>query len=99
MNSNELKIVCDSNNIRIDQYLSQKTNYTRTKIVDFLKNGNIFVNDESVNQQSYLLKNNDIIKLKINNLSHMSQSQKRLTKLNKSNEVDKLKIVYEDKQF
>ncbi len=96
MNSNELKIVCDSNNIRIDQYLSQKTNYTRTKIVEFLKNGNIFVNDESVNQQSYLLKNNDIIKLKINNLSHMSQSQKRLTKLNKSNEVDKLKIVYED---
>lgn len=97
MNNSDLKIICEANDVRIDSYLSQKTKHTRTKILNFLKNGNIFVNNNLINHQSYLLKCNDVIELKNNNLSQEKQTQTKLTKLNHSSEkLNDLKIIYED---
>lgn len=96
MNSSKLKINCDLNDIRIDHYLSQKTKYTRTKIINFLKNGNVFINGEKINHQSYLLKNNDVITIKILDSKQENFSKNKLTTLNILNQVDDLKIIYED---
>lgn len=55
----EIKIT-DNNNIRIDIFLANNTEYSRSKIVKNIKNGNILVNNKEV-KNSYILKQDDII--------------------------------------
>ncbi|MDE5617569.1 MAG: hypothetical protein K2I36_01855, partial [Ureaplasma sp.] len=68
MSNHQLKIICDINNIQIESYLLQKTNYTKIKIANFFKNKKIFVNNNLIHAPNYLLKNNDIVEIKNNNL-------------------------------
>ena len=58
-------MVVDSNNIgiRIDKYLNDNTDYTRSKIKKMIENGYILVNGKEV-KVSYLLKENDKIDIK-----------------------------------
>ena len=49
-------------NKRIDKYLVEKTEYTRSKIQKMIDNGNVLVNDKEV-KASYILKENDYITL------------------------------------
>ncbi|MCI8777957.1 MAG: RluA family pseudouridine synthase [Bacilli bacterium] len=53
-------IVNENNNTRIDIYLIEKLNFSRSKIQKMLKENYIMVNNENV-KNSYLLKANDII--------------------------------------
>ncbi len=57
----EIKVE-DTSNIRIDSYLSKKTDYSRSTIVKMINEGIILVNDKKV-KSSYLIKENDIIKI------------------------------------
>ena len=42
-----MEIVVEINNIRIDKYLMEKLDYSRSKIQKMIDNGNILVNDKS----------------------------------------------------
>ena len=55
-------MIIDENNvgIRIDKYLTDNTEYTRSKIQKMIDNGNILVNRKEV-KSSYILKENDKI--------------------------------------
>ena len=55
-----MEIVADENNIRIDSYLSNKLDYSRSKIVKMIKDGAVLVNGKSI-KNSYILKSEDII--------------------------------------
>ena len=55
-------IVENSNNIRIDNYLIDKIDKSRSKIQSMIKNGNILVNN-SVVKVSYIVKESDIINI------------------------------------
>ena len=54
----EIKVTDDFK--RIDQYLKEHTDYSRSTIVKMIKNNDILVNNKSV-KSSYILKENDII--------------------------------------
>ena len=55
-------MIIDTNNIgtRIDKYLTDNTDYTRSKIQKMIENGNILVNNKQT-KESYKLKENDRI--------------------------------------
>lgn len=55
-------IVNENNNLRIDTYLIEILNFSRSKIQKMLKENYITVNDKKV-KNSYLLKEHDIIKI------------------------------------
>ena len=56
-------IVDENNtNIRIDQYLSSVTEYSRSKVVKLIKNGLVLVDDEIV-KPSYMVKHLDNIQI------------------------------------
>ena len=55
-----MRIEVESGGVRIDAFLSLKTDYSRTKISKAIKNGDILVNGKEVSS-SYKLKENDII--------------------------------------
>lgn len=55
-----MKIKVEDNNIRIDQYLVNKLEYSRSKIEKLIKNKNILVNNKDI-KKSYILKENDEI--------------------------------------
>ena len=55
-----MEIVVEINNIRIDKYLMEKLDYSRSKIQKMIDNGNILVNDKKV-KSSYSLKEDDVI--------------------------------------
>lgn len=55
----EIKVI-DNFGIRIDKYLIDNTEFTRSKIQRLINEGNILVNNNSV-KSSYLVKENDII--------------------------------------
>ena len=57
----EIKIDEDLNE-RIDKYLTDKLDVSRSKISKMLKSGSILVNGKEI-KNSYLLKNNDIISI------------------------------------
>ena len=61
-------MIIDENNvgIRIDKYLTDNTEYTRSKIQKMIDNGNILVNGKEV-KSSYILKENDKIDIEENN--------------------------------
>ena len=55
-------MIIDENNvgIRIDKYLTDNTEYTRSKIKKMIENGNVLVNGKQI-KSSYTLKENDKI--------------------------------------
>ena len=55
-----MEIVADEDNIRVDSYLSNKLDYSRSKIVKMIKDGVVLVNGKSI-KSSYILKSEDII--------------------------------------
>ena len=55
-----MKIVVNEDNIRIDKYLSENTEYSRSTIQKMIDNGNITVNNKPT-KSSYKLELNDII--------------------------------------
>ena len=57
-------MIIDENNIgqRIDKYLTDNTEYTRSKIQKMIDNGNILVNRKEV-KSSYILKEDDNIEI------------------------------------
>lgn len=57
----EIRIVEDLNE-RIDKYLTDKLDMSRSKISKMLKSGSILVNGKEI-KNSYLLKNNDVISI------------------------------------
>ena len=44
-----MQIISDKSNIRLDTYLSEETEYTRSKIQKLIKDNQITVNDKKVN--------------------------------------------------
>lgn len=55
-----MKLVVNENNIRIDAYLSNVTDYSRSKISKMIKDEKIYVNNKLI-QASYKVKENDVI--------------------------------------
>ena len=48
--------------IRIDQYISKNTEYSRSKVVKMIQDGLVLVNGKKV-KNSYVVKQNDIIEV------------------------------------
>ncbi|MBQ7140590.1 MAG: RluA family pseudouridine synthase [Bacilli bacterium] len=82
---NEYIVTDEEKGLRIDQYLSKITDYSRSKIVKMIKEGLILVDDISV-KPSYIVKQNDNINI--------------IGELNESTDITPenipLNIVYED---
>ena len=57
-------MIVESNDIgkRIDKYLGEKTEYTRSKIQKMIENKNIIVNGKEI-KPSYILKENDVLEI------------------------------------
>ena len=55
-----MKIVVDSENIRVDKYLGMNTSYSRELITKMIKENLVLVNDKNI-KPSYILKMNDVI--------------------------------------
>ena len=80
------KIIVQINdeNIRLDNYLSLKSNISRSKIQSMIKNGNVLVNNK-VEKSSYKVKENDEIEYEyIEEENHLEKEKMDLD------------IVYED---
>ena len=58
-----MKLVADSENVRIDQYLSKKLDLSRSKVQKMIKDDLVSVNDKIVGN-SYLVQENDCIEIK-----------------------------------
>ena len=80
-----MQIISDKSNIRLDTYLSEETEYTRSKIQKLIKDNQITVNDKKTNS-SYKLKENDII--------NINELEEEITDI--LPEKMDLDIVYED---
>lgn len=80
-----MKLVSDSDDIRLDKYIASKTEYSREYILKLIKNGFIKVNNHIV-KPSYLAKNNDVIEI--------DDSYKEESDIEPEN-ID-FKVVYED---
>jgi len=78
------KIIVSENDIRIDQYLINELNISRSKIQKAIKNNNIKVNNEFI-KNSYKVKENDVIEYEIEE-----------EKLDIEPEEMNLDIIYED---
>ena len=55
-----MEIKVNDGNIRIDKYLLDKAEYSRSKIQKMIENGDILVNDKLI-KTSYIVKENDIV--------------------------------------
>ncbi len=75
--------------IRLDIYLKQKLNYSRKKIAEFIKKGEILVNDKK-SKPSFILKGKEKITLKI------EEEKKELIPLTLEKEPE---ILYEDENY
>lgn len=80
-----MKIVVNEDNIRIDKYLSENTEYSRSTIQKMIDNGNITVNNKPT-KSSYKLELNDIITIDNNFKEETDILPENI----------KLDIVYED---
>ena len=58
-----MEIKVEEKDIRIDRYLVENLDYSRSKIEKLIKNKDILVNDKEI-KKSYILKENDIIDIK-----------------------------------
>ena len=57
-----MKLEVTKNNIRIDSYITEETDYSRSKIAKGIKEGKILVNNKPV-QASYKVKEKDLIEI------------------------------------
>ena len=80
-----MEIIVDKDSVRIDTYLTEKLDYSRSKIEKLIKNKEILVNDKEI-KKSYTLKENDVI--------NISESPEET--INIEPEKMDLDIVYED---
>ena len=80
-----MKIIVDLENVRIDNYLTDKLNLSRSKVSKMIKDGKILVNGKSV-KTSYLVRLNDIIDAEEYVEEEMSLKPEKMD----------LDIVYED---
>lgn len=78
------KLKVTKNNIRIDDYLKDELNLSRSKVQKLIKNNDVLVNDKPI-KNSYLVKENDIITYSI------VEEDNKIS----ANKMD-LNIVYED---
>lgn len=62
-----MQIISEVNEVRIDKYLSEKTDYSRELVQKLIQKGNVLVNDKLV-KSSYKLEINDVIMLDEANL-------------------------------
>ncbi|MBP3461754.1 MAG: RluA family pseudouridine synthase [Bacilli bacterium] len=58
-----MEIKVEESNVRLDQYLTKKLDYSRSKVEKLIKENNILVNNKET-KKSYILKENDIINIK-----------------------------------
>jgi len=84
-------IVKDANNERLDKYLKDKLNISRSKIQKLLKDGNILVNKKEVSA-SYIVKENDEIEI-LDDLNFEIKLEKENIELDIVFEDDDLLIV------
>ena len=85
-------VVDESNaNVRIDQYLSSVTEYSRSKIVKLIKNGLVLVDDETV-KPSYIVKSLDNIQI----IGELKENASEKEKIDVIPENIPLDILYED---
>ena len=80
-----MKIIVDLENVRIDNYLTDKLNLSRSKVSKMIKDGKILVNGKRV-KTSYLVRLNDIIDAEEYVEEEMSLKPEKMD----------LDIVYED---
>ena len=80
-----MEFVVDCENIRIDKYLIDKLNISRSKVQKLIENDNVLVNDKIV-KASYIIKLDDIITVDNNLLEEISIEAENI----------ELDIVYED---
>ena len=81
---NVIKVI-ESDSKRLDQYLTENTDYSRSKIQQMIKDNLVFVNQNSV-KSSYIVKENDEIMISEPNIEEMSAEPEKMN----------LDIVYED---
>ena len=55
-----MEIKVEKNNIRLDSFLKDELDISRSKVQKLIKNGRIMVNDKEANS-NYLVKENDVI--------------------------------------
>lgn len=80
----EIKVI-DKDNVRIDKYLTEVTDYSRSKIQKIIDFGNISVNGKSI-KNSYVVKMNDLIIIDDNEEENIELLPENIN----------LDIVYED---
>lgn len=80
-----------SNSIRLDKYLVDKLNCSRTKAIDLIKNGCVLINNKVANKQGIFVTETDIIKINNEDKKEVNLIDVNLTPCKKP-----LDIVYED---
>ena len=80
----QIQVTQDNQNKRIDKFLSEETEYSRSKIASLIEDKNVLVNNE-VTKNNYLVKENDIITINY-----------KEKEMNVEPENLNLDIVYED---
>lgn len=79
------------NSLRIDLFISKLSNLSRSKVIDFIKDKNIFVNYKKIDSNSFLIKENDIISIQsigkfiIDNITYNERKQKYIINIRKYN--------------
>lgn len=86
-------IICKENeNSRLDQTLAKVTSYSRSNIQKFIRNSQIIINGVKINKSSHILKEKDVVQIKI-------PEQIVEAKINQLDNITELSIVYEDKHL
>ena len=80
-----MEFVVDNENIRIDKYLIDKLNVSRSKVQKLIDNNKVLVNDKEI-KASYIVKLDDSIKVDLDLLEEISINPEKID----------LDIVYED---
>lgn len=79
------------NNIRLDKYLVEELSCSRTKAIDLIKKGHVFVNGNVIDKQGYLIKPNDKVTIK-----KEAKKEAQLIGIDLKPSKKPLDIVYED---
>jgi len=82
---NIINVTEEKADIRIDKYLIEELNYSRSKIQKLIKNGNIKVNDQNI-KNSYIVRVDDEIKINDHNIQNAEIVPENIP----------LDIIYED---